>query len=334
MKNQKKNIIILLVVLSIILYICLNNDFIAVLNEIKKINPIWLIIAIIYLFLYLVVRSVNLNMLLKQFKKEYTLKKTFKIVLSTSFFDAITPFSTGGQPAQIYMLNKDGFKVSDATNSVIQYSIVYQIALVLFGILTIILNSIFGILSDNQLLRYLIILGFSINLIVVLVLIFLSFSKKTNLKLLNVIIKILGKLKLIKNPEERTKSLDKDIESFVCNSKKLFKNYKLLLKGIFLYMIGFAFLYIIPLYIGYGLNEYRMMNILEVLVASSYVMMIGSFVPIPGGSGGIEYGFMKFFSTFITGSKLKALMLLWRFVTYYLLIIIGGITFAFNKKKE
>ncbi len=334
MKNQKKNIIILLVVLAIILYICLNNDFANVVNEIKKMNPIWLIVSIIYLCLYLLARSINLNMILKQFNKEYTIKKTFKVVLTTSFFDSITPFSSGGQPAQIYLLNKEGFKISDSTNSVIQHSIVYQIALVLFGIASIILNSIFNIIGDNSLLKIFIIIGFAINTFVVIILLFFSFSKKANLKMLTFFINILGKLKIIKEPEKIKKNLNKDIDRFVKNSKLLFKNYKLLIKGILLNLIGFFFLYSIPLYIAFGLGNLKSLNMVSTIVTSSYVMMFGSFIPIPGGSGGIEYGFIKFFGNFISGSKLKAMMLLWRFVTYYILIIVGGISMVLYKKRN
>ncbi len=334
MKTQKKNIIILLIVLIIILYLCLNNDFSNVINEIKKMNFLWLFIAIIYVMLYLFVRAINLNMILKQFNKNFSIVNTFKIVLSTSFFDSITPFSSGGQPAQIYLLNKSGFKIADSTNSVIQHSIVYQIALVIFGIIAIILNSIYNILGDNNLLRNFIIIGFSVNIAVVVLLVFFSFSKKINLKLLTGIINLLGRFKIIKKPEEVKKNIEKNMDKFVSNSKQLFKNYKLLVSGVFLCLIGFFFLYSIPLYISFGLNDFNNFNFLNTLVSSSYVMMIGSFIPIPGGSGGIEYGFIKFFGNFISGSRLKAMMLIWRFVTYYLIIIIGGISLLLYKRRN
>lgn len=334
MKLQKKNIIILLIVLAIILYLCLNNDFSNVINEIRRMNFFWLFISIIYVGLYIFVRSINLNMILKQFNKNFSLVNTFKIVLSTSFFDSITPFSSGGQPAQIYLLKKSGFKISDSTNSVIQHSIVYQIALVIFGIITIILNSIFNILGDNSLLRGFIIIGFSINISVVALLIFFSFSKKTNLKILTAIINLLGKLKILKKPDDVKKSIDENMDKFISNSKQLFKNYKLLISGVLLCLVGFFFLYSIPLYISFGLNNFKDFNMLNTLVSSSYVMMIGSFIPIPGGSGGIEYGFIKFFGNFISGSRLKAMMLIWRFVTYYLIIIVGGISLLLYKKRN
>ena len=70
------------------------------------------------------------------------------------------------------------------------------------------------------------------------------------------------------------------------------------------------------------------------LVTSSYVMLIGSFVPIPGGTGGLEYGFVQFYGNFITGSKLSAMMLVWRFITYYFGLIVGAIALNIKKVKQ
>lgn len=54
-------------------------------------------------------------------------------------------------------------------------------------------------------------------------------------------------------------------------------------------------------------------------------MLIGSFVPIPGGTGGLEYGFIQFYGNFVTGSTLNVIMILWRFVTYYFGMIVGAV---------
>ena len=61
------------------------------------------------------------------------------------------------------------------------------------------------------------------------------------------------------------------------------------------------------------------------IVTSAYIMIIGSFVPIPGGTGGLEFGFIQFYGNFVTGSLLSAMMLVWRFITYYFGLIVGAI---------
>ena len=75
------------------------------------------------------------------------------------------------------------------------------------------------------------------------------------------------------------------------------------------------------------------MNAFESIIASAYIMMVGSFVPIPGGTGGLEYAFVVFYSNFIKGPVLNAIMLLWRFITYYFGMIVGAITLTLKRKK-
>ena len=63
-------------------------------------------------------------------------------------------------------------------------------------------------------------------------------------------------------------------------------------------------------------------------------MLIGAFVPIPGGTGGLEYSFIQFYGNFITGSALSAMMLIWRFITYYFGMIVGAIALYVKGKKD
>ena len=66
-----------------------------------------------------------------------------------------------------------------------------------------------------------------------------------------------------------------------------------------------------------------------------YVYLISAFVPIPGGSGGIEFSFSKFFSPIvISNSVISASLILWRFITYYVPMIIGAIVLNFFRKHE
>ena len=62
-------------------------------------------------------------------------------------------------------------------------------------------------------------------------------------------------------------------------------------------------------------------------------MLIGSFIPIPGATGGIEYAFTQFYGVFILGANLTLVMLLWRFLTYYVGVTIGGILLNIRKKR-
>ena len=91
-------------------------------------------------------------------------------------------------------------------------------------------------------------------------------------------------------------------------------------------------LYIVPFFVLCGMGDTTSMDMIETLVSSAYVYLIGAFVPIPGASGGIEYGFTQFFGNFLEGSIVSAMLIVWRFITYYLGVIIGGIIFNIRER--
>lgn len=82
------------------------------------------------------------------------------------------------------------------------------------------------------------------------------------------------------------------------------------------------------------MGDYTSINPLETLVSSAYVMVMGSFIPTPGGTGGLEYGFLNFFGYFITGSNLTATMIVWRSISYYIGMIFGGISVALYEGRK
>lgn len=336
MKNKKSilNIFILLLITGFVLYFSLKDDFHNIIHEIITLNPIWFLIAIFFVCCYWIFKAVEVHQVIRDFKPDYTFKQTLRLTLSTQFFNAITPFASGGQPFQIYMLNKSGVKLTDSTNIIIQNFIVYQIPLVCLGVFAIISNQFCHFFKEVNFLKYLVTLGFIINTLVIVGLFIIAFAKKINKKIMHIIVHILGKCHILKNPDQRQQEFEEYINRFHAGAKLLFKNRKQFLSSIFYNLIALICLYLTPLALLFAMGDYASMNVFNVLVTSAYVMLIGSFVPIPGGTGGLEYGFIAFFGNFVVGSKLHAVMLLWRAITYYLGLVVGAVAFNIKERKK
>ncbi len=331
--KNKLNIVILILVTILVLYISLKDNFLEVIDGLTKINIFWIIIALIFALGYYYFRTLSLLTFVKKFKDDISFKKIFKIVFVTQFFDGITPSSSGGQPYQIYAFSKENIKVIDGTNIAIQNFIVYQIALVLLGLIAVLSNKYLNLFDDLGVIKKLILLGFIINVLVIIGLFSLAFMKKFNKFIVKTIVKVLSKLKIIKNKEEIIKNLNTTVENFHDGAIILMKNKFEFIKTIFFNFVALILFYSIPVIIIYGLGDYTSMNILESIIASAHVMLIGSFIPIPGASGGLEYAFSQFYGVFITGTTLTLVMLLWRTLTYYLGVIIGAILLNIRKKR-
>ena len=332
MKNNKRNFIIIILITAIILYFALKDNFTQKIEYLFSFDVKWLILSFCLILSYWFLKGLALYYCTHKVNKDYTEKKGLLLMVTTQFFHAITPFAAGGQPWQIYKLKKDGLSLGEATNVIIQDFITYQIALVFLGGLAITSNYIFHIFPSDSLLKKLVTIGFIINTVVVIVLFIVAFSRKWNKKLIDGSISLLHKLKIIKDKDQKLQKSEKFIHNFHRSAIILFKDKFHMFKVISLNFIALIGQYLIPFTLLMGLGIY--INPLIVITASAYVMLIGSMVPIPGGTGGLEFSFMAFYKNFITGPKLSVVMIVWRLVTYYFGIIIGGITLSFNKEAK
>lgn len=338
-KNTKKvilNIAILLIIVIIVLYFALKDNFNEIMQEIAKLNPFFLIIGIILVLAYRFFSGLALHTLTKTNTKENKLPviNSFKLSLATMFFNGITPFATGGQPMQLYYFKKEGIALTQSSNIILQNSILYQVALIMMGTFAIVCNKLLGIFPNNDILKNLVIVGFIVNSLVCLFLFLITFGQKFSRFILNKGLNILVKMRIIKRVGDKREALNNYITKFYESGKILLRDKKTIFKTIIYNLLALTCLYSVPLIVIYGMGDFTSANLLEVLVASSYVMVMGSFVPTPGGTGGLEYGFINFYGYFITGSNLMATMIIWRAITYYIGMILGGIIVAFYKGRD
>lgn len=326
--NLKKNTLLLLLITLIVLYFILKDDFHNIMNSLQNVDFIYILVAIAFYFLSLVFRGYS-NYLIINDKKKVSLLEAIKLNTIIQFVNGITPFATGGQPVEIYLLVKRKIPAAKAANQTIQGFIFYQIALVICGISAVIYNHRYLIFPKIKILQIGIVGGFLLNIAVVIILLSISFSKKAIASIVKVTIKIFKILKIKINEEKINKKIEEYHQGFYAIKKRK----HLATTGIILNVLGLLCLYIVPLFIIKSLDTSYQINFANIIVASSYVYIIGSFIPIPGSSGGIEYAFSQYFGFIIPNNTISAVLILWRAITYYLGIIMGAILLNIKKKE-
>lgn len=332
MKNVKsKSIIVLLITMGMLFFI-LKDDFNNITSILNKANLLWILVALIVSYIGVFIQSISFKIIINQHKKDFSLWKTFRLNIITNFFNGITPLASGGHPFQIYELHKDKVKVADGTSIVIENFLVYQISLMLLSILCLVLNYMFKIVNFNLTLSIIFYLGFLLNFIILIFLYALGSSKHISKKIVVTIAKILGKFKFINDQNRIIYKLETVCDEFYNGFKEVKENKKIIIQGIIIQLIGITIYYSATIFVFKALNLNVDMNIGECLVASLFAFIAGSIMPIPGGTGGMEYSFFGFFSTFSSGAPLKSALLLWRFITFIFPVVFGGI--LFNLKKD
>ena len=339
MKKKIISYIVIALVTILVLYFSLRHHFSEIIDTLVNMNKLWIILAFLIMVICWMLKTIPIHLFCKEYKNDFKYKDSLMLILRTQFANAVTPFATGGQPYQVYFLNKKGIDVGKSTGIILENFIVYQIALVFLGVVALIGNLIFKFLPNNGLLIKLTALGFIINFLVICFSFLLAFAKRFSKWLIEHGINILSKLKLVKNKEKTTKKWVESTANFHDSAIKLMKNWKLFIGTILVNLVYLCLLYSIPLFVlvatgKYG--EFSSVNLFTTIMVSAYVMLIGSFVPIPGGTGGLEGAYKEFFGAILDGYRgtiTNSTMIIWRTITYFFGLIVGGIAFNISEKK-
>lgn len=325
---KKRNLLILAIITSIIIYFSVQGEFSSILDILKNVNLLWLLMAVVCIVIYWIFEAKTLHLMLQTYDENFSYREVLKLVVSTQFFNGITPFSTGGQPFQIYVLSKrSNLTISSITSASIHNFIIYQTVLVIMGTIAIITRFIFNIFpATNKGLSLLAFSGFSLNLVIIIALIIIAVSPKLTHYCLTGIFKLIGHSPFKRHLPSVKVKWTNNVSEFHKDILVLMSNKNMYLKALGLNTLKLLSFYTIAYFISLAVG-FDAITILQALIASAYVMLITSVVPLPGASGGAEMGFLVFFGAFIIGPNATAIMLLWRFITYYVGLFAGIATF-------
>lgn len=347
--NRKKTILSILVVIlitAIVFIIFFNfNDFNETIALLKKVDGVDMALAVVCLILYAVMWPMSLCFISKQNQFAANFTDVFLIGESEHFFNAITPFSTGGQPIQVYLFTQRKVKASDSTGIIVANFIAFLIASNVFAIGSLVF---YGKFSENfsPSTAWMIGLGFAMNLLTLVFVILISTCKFVR-DLFKKLLVLLCKIRFIgKHLSKAIPAFETYCENAQSAAKRIFSHKLTFIVAILIRMLSLLFYYAIPYFILKALGaDFGFSMMPYILLASAFAITTMVWVPTPGGTGGIEFAFTTIFTASLFGSLSPSIgatgMILWRALTYYLLMILSFIAYIVfeirvkrSKKKE
>lgn len=301
--------------------------------QIKGIIPIWIAIGLGCVISYWLFETMIQHLLVHKVYNRCSMWNAFKVVMTGHFFNALTPFATGGQPMQALLMTRQGIPLGTSVSILMTKFIIYQVILIIYSTFVLIAELKFFIVNINGLV-YLSLIGFLVNLIVVAFLFIATFNKELLKKISIKVILLFAKLKLIKNKDKICLKILNQIDLFNENIRSLKKQGRLIFQVSALTILQLTVYFMVPymVYRALGFGEVRM---LLIIAAAAFIVMFSSFIPVPGSSGIAEGSFFLFFQLFFPESILPLAILCWRGLTFYLPLVVGGImTVVPNQKLE
>lgn len=294
----------------------------------EKTNFLYIFIGLILVILFVSSESVIIKYLLNILHCKVPMKHCLKYSFIGFFFSCITPSASGGQPAQIYYMKKEGISIPQSTIVLMLVTIEYKFVLVFIGLLlcafgqSIIINYL-GVAS------FYFYLGLALNIFCVGAMMVLVFQPKLAKFLMLKGCRLLEKIKLLRPKPSRIESLSKSMDKYH-ESAGFISQHKMAMFNVFiLSFIQRVFLFVITylMYKALGLSGY---GLIFITILNSVISIAVDMLPLPGGMGISEHLFLIIFTPIFGSLYTLPGLLLSRGLSFYALVIISAIVTCYS----
>lgn len=358
--------LIIIVLTGLALFLSLYKDFNGVINALQHADWKWLLVIVGLVAFSYCIDAFTIFVFSRLYTRKYHYHQGLATSMIGAFYSGITPGASGGQIMQVYTMKKQGVEASSAASIMVMAFIVYQICLIILGAIGLFFNAslltqigTFNITIGDNVLHIpaipFTIAGFLLNLFVILLLFLMSYSRKIHNFILHYGVGLLGKMHILKKPDETRESLRIQVENFKIELRRLCSNVPIFILMLICFSSFLMVRFSIPFFAGLALNGYGYcVNIdgslilnpdtfeavktigqadtasfFKAIFLSSYHQMTTGLIPIPGAAGVSEYFFNTIFANFYTSQQVTtAAQILWRVSTYHIVLLVGGIVAA------
>ena len=318
-KNGGLFALIVIVTLRVFIF---NGNFKNTYNVMSNVNLNYIFIAILVMGVVVLCEAINIKRSLKLFKENTTILHCIQYSLVGIFFSSITPSASGGQPMQLYFMDKKKINVSSGMLALLICLASYQFVVVFLGCISIIFNWNFfnKLLGSFSLLFF---VGMFLNTVLLGFIVLAIFSKKAIYSFVNFIVNIVKCFSEEKASSLKEKALV-EIERYKESAVYLKGQKKFIINTVLITMIQIIALHSIPFwaYKSLGLSG---ATVYQFVLIQAALYITGAVLPLPGAVGIGEGGFLVFFKSFFPSHMTNSAMVISRGISFYLMVLISGI---------
>lgn len=328
----KKILSFLFIALSItvVFFIAFSNeDLTNAWDAIKKMNLFWLAGIFGCWLVYTVCDGMNYWFYLRGQGFKISIGRAINVALIGFYYCNITPSSAGGQPMQVNSLRKAGIPVGYGTMAVTVRFITNQTMTSVIALVLYFMNRDF---VHQQLAGaiWLVRIGWLINFAAVPLVLLAAFKRNWVQKLAEMLIRFLEKIRLIRNREAAVSKVTEVLDTYHTALLDLMHSPGQIMLQFACSTVGLLALFstTVFVYYAFGMTGTPWYHVLTI---SCLLFVSASYTPLPGASGAQEGGFLLYFRDIFKNGTIGLALLIWRFFTYYLYLIVGVFTILLEK---
>lgn len=300
-------------------------DLPLVLSLIKKADALRLLPAVGCMAVYFLLMAANIRNGLSIFSPQKGLGKPMKYTMAGFFFSAVTPSSSGGQPAQLVYMSGDGICLSHGTFALLLELLSFVSASVGLGLAGGAVYFCEGGRLTGVLLLY--ICGFAINIAAIALICCFMFSAKVCRIICRLILRIGAVLFPKKN--YRYKIL-RSVAEYRKAAKYLKNNSGIFIKMQLTSLLQLTALHSIPYFCCLSMTAD--ISWLTATARQALLYASVSSLPFPGAAGVTEGGYALLFSPLMSEDLLGSTLILSRVISFLLPLAVSGIWLLLSMK--
>lgn len=284
----------------------------------------WLGAAILSALGFIVFEAAALCLICRAFGYKVCLGRGLVYSASDIYFSAITPSASGGQPACGYFMIKDGIPGSVTTIALLINITMYSLAILVIGVfVAIVYPAVF--LSLGLVSKLLIILGYIVQIALVLFFILLLVKGDLMHRICRSSLHFLCKIKLLKHEERKQQKLDKYMAEYA-ECSRMIKDRKGAMIGAFAFnILQRASVISVSLFVFLATGG-EASKAADIWAIQSYTVIGSNAVPIPGAMGVSDYIMLDGFCKLMPYQNAVNFELLSRSLSFYVCVILCGLT--------
>lgn len=300
-------------------------------RAIRQAKPGYLVGGLGMLFVYFAGEGEAIRAVTNSLGYQITRRRSFVYACIDFYFSAITPSATGGQPVCLYYMSKDKIPISVSGLAMLLQTVVYKMILLILGLWVLVAKR-HWFTSGHFGVKLLFAAGFVINVVVIAVCLLAMFSRRAIRRMAVWVIRLAGKIKLVKKPDEVTQKLLRSLEEYARGAEYIRTHALLVVRVVAVTLIQRIAMFSIAYFVYRSMGKAEL-TLYDMIALQTLIAMAIDSLPLPGGMGATEGVSSMLYRAVYGAEILVPALILTRGISYYSALIISSGCVIYNQSR-
>ena len=301
-------------------------------EDLQQADKRWLIPAVLCMLGFVVFEGCALKAACGALDYRTSLGRACSYSAADIYFSAITPSASGGQPACLLLMRRDGIPGSVGTAVLLLTLAMYALAILSIGLLCLLFwPRVFFVFGTTG--RVLIVIGFLAQMVLALLFLMMILRERMLEKACRAMVHLLAKLRLLRREEAILARLERTMTSYRRCAQLLAGHRGLLWRSFLFNFLQRASMIAVTMFTYLAMGG-RGKLAGSIFAMQSYVVIGSNCVPVPGAMGVADYLMLDGFENFLPADLVVSMELLSRSLSFYICVLLCGVFVFFMSTRK